>query len=293
MPLLKQIPIWLKCIFWFFGILQLSQNNQKFLILKFFPILFWCYYFVITVRLWIMLLSSQIDYMGISDILQYTDNLSNILIFISMITLLVFFYKRNGDLQKLFTDIDKLQTNFIEEQNSSINWHQIIYLFIIVLNLVLLFFGLGVLIDVEYHLTYYLETILTGLDVIFTGIILDNLKKKFYSINTQFMSLREKHKIYQIEKLAHLHYQLVTLVNKTNQIFGLTILFSTTAWFTVVINEIYFLIYIFSRYFSQLSSFYWTQFPLIAHYCFWIYFQIRIWDNIQEEVRYFLFERSF
>ncbi|EFA07626.1 gustatory receptor 133 [Tribolium castaneum] len=300
MSVLKQIPIWLKCLFWVFGILQLSENNEETLILKVVPIPFWCYYTAIVIRLWTSMSSSQFYYYGISDILQYTDILCDLMVITSLGIHFVFFYKRNTKLQNLVVEIDRIEIKHTKQK--SINWLRIINLSGIFLNLFLLFSGIGVIVDIEYQLTYYFGSFLSGLDVILVGVFLDNLKNKFKWINQRFfetkqetdlvqifpsghlLRARTKRKtIFQIQNLAQIHYSLVTLVHKTIRIFEITILFGTASWFTIIINEIYYLIYMVSQYSSKLDMSHWAQLPLVVHYCIWIYFQIRIWNDLQEE----------
>jgi hypothetical protein len=301
MSLVRQIPNWLKWIFRFVGLLQVSHEPTTKIFFKLLPLPFWCYHFKIT--LMALLYFSSVQYLGVQNILKYSDAVACFTASLSSCSYFVVFYKRNYRLEKLIESIDAvddLVTKSTPERTRY--WSRNILLSLMFVNLLLVLCGISVLITIEFHLMYYNILILYGLEVVFMEVFLNSLKINIELINSSIIKEKisieltqlvpqtnpvkvrtVKNVIVRIQELSHRHYQLTNLIVETNRVFEITMLAGIATWFTNLITEAYYIIYMIPRLSDSTSGFILTQILWTFYYCQLIYFQIRMWNDVQNE----------
>ncbi|KAJ3648627.1 hypothetical protein Zmor_020419 [Zophobas morio] len=172
MLLTDYVPFWLQCVFRAFGILQIDTKWK--VVAKIVPIPFWCYYFGNIIK---VLCTFDVNvYIEFTNISQYVDDASKIIVFISMGTNLVLYYKRNIDLVAL---IDKITKIPIKTRNKlTEHSHYLVLVFLAFFNLILIS-STGFLTDFGYQMFFYLPLLVSSLDNVFLSFILEDLRQKF------------------------------------------------------------------------------------------------------------------
>jgi hypothetical protein len=301
MSLVRQIPNWLKWIFRFVGLLQVSHEPTTKIFFKLLPLPFWCYHFKIT--LMALLYFSSVQYLEMQNIMRYSDAAACFTASLSSCIYFVVFYKRNYRLEKLIESIDAvddLVTKSTPERTRY--WSRNILLSLMIVNLLLVLCGISVLVTIEFHLMYYNILILYGLDVVFMEVFLNSLKINIQLINSSIIRekisieltqlvpqtnplkvITVKNVIVHIQELSHRHYQLTNLIVETNRVFEITMVAGIATWFTNLITEAYYIIYMIPRLSDSTNWFILTQILLTFYYYQLIYFQIRMWNDVQDE----------
>ncbi|KAJ3643825.1 hypothetical protein Zmor_026512 [Zophobas morio] len=282
MGVVEDIPVVVKCVLRLVGIVQISNTSTKHTLFKILPIPFWGYYFYISFNIWADFAS--ITYPNVTNILKYSDCVSTLSTSIFMFVDLYMFYKRDNQLKKIVQTLDDSSVGVTKYRKNT--YYRNFLLLLMLFNMILIVCGLGVLINTQYHLSYYIAISIFSLDVLFVEILFNDLIQKFRLINDQILTIQVlpvHQSVPCLDKLSNFHYHLVNVVCHINKVFEITLLVGTASWFFMVINEIYYLIFVSFRLSSAEFSFYWSQLPLMACYCFSIYYQVKVWRDVQDE----------
>lgn len=253
MCLVEDIPVIFRFIFKFYGIIQSSCKPTKF------SPRFWCLptYLIFSFSCF-RLYQTISKFASMSLFFKDLDRVVNFLCIIPLgVTILIANFRSNK-LKKLLV---KLQDLEITKSCRYDMLEILLFISIIITYILMLFFD-----DWDSHMFYYMAAPTLGcLDHLFLNEILKRFQDQFEAINTklqkitirkdlfEIFSLTRQDKIQKfkdrdnqiktIQNLSLLHYDLVNLAYKINNLFGITTIVSMLVLFVFTIDITYIILY--------------------------------------------------
>ena len=309
MCLLQEIPLWLKIIYHFHGVIQFtcSCKNPSNSLLQFICLLWsfvlFSFYCVCSVLLFYFFVSEVESNLIKVEVIITTATISS-----SVISTVIFFLRRNK-LKKMLKELYELKIHFsLPTQTESRDWIKTSLFITVMSNFCSLPYW-----DKSLYLTYAYYMIPVGmafLNHLFLTDILEAVRSEFSTINRELQrvinrtdlnlifpltkiskikQLEENDKtfsILRIEQLSFLHYNLVHQLHQVNKLFDITIIISMMLWFGYVIILTYqFMETVVDGYTLDFAATFYLTTNLLFFYL-WLLILIRTFSRTQREVMF-------
>jgi hypothetical protein len=301
MCLLYDTPTYLKCLYKLTGVAQFSYNSQS----NFPDFLqrLWCFPFYL--YLGYTCLDYNFSYYYLENMLHYINAISNITNIICLSLCVFIFFKRTSNLKILLLNIDNIKFDCVKRCEGHYNWQRPLLLGLLFLNFAFIPF-----LKTPKKLLIYiydLPMVLICFDNLFMNDVMSTVFEKFELINRQLhrqvnsvnfceifpLTKIEKIKIleddeitfnvHHVQKLSHMHYDLVHLAIDICKNFEISILAMLVLGFQKIIATVYFIVY--TTYNSKnvtVISYCTNAVYAVYHFC-WLFVLIEVLSRVQNE----------
>jgi hypothetical protein len=302
MYLLPHTPALVKFIYRAMGIVQFSLTDSENKCTKVYQRV-WCVpFYSFFIYICISYNTSSHDYVSVFELIDKFTNVENILYTTACC---FYFYQRSSSLKSLLIQTNSVKYDFMTMPNRNIqfDWFILGLVALLISNFALIPFMST---DSLFLIYTYFPLILTCFDSMFLNDIMKQLSLKFEMINnnfqqqiessslskifplakTQQIEVLEKNeldfKIQRIQKLSHLHYDLVNLAEEICKNFEITIIVSLLCWFENVIETVYYIVFITVNGTGTTFNFVINGIYLLYGF-YWLFVLVGIFSGVQDK----------